>query len=196
MTSWGSWTNWLLGKSRANDRRKIEQAITGPGGLGLRFLLVVLIALLPVAALSVWQGMERLRLDQQNVRDNLRQSAFAAASDDLNIFYGAQQLLRTLSSEPTVRAGDMGCRTRLLKALEGSRLISNVSRVSADGELLCVAHPPQQPVDPKQSLWWKQALMERQFLNRRPDHEPRIESRGPRRRFAAQQGRTARSTAR
>jgi len=124
----------------------------------------VLIALLPVAALSVWQGMERLRLDQQNVRDNLRQSAFAAASDDLNIFYGAQQLLRTLSSEPTVRAGDMGCRTRLLKALEGSKLLSNFSRVSADGELLCVAHPPRQPVDPKQSLWWKQALMERQFL--------------------------------
>ncbi len=164
MKSWGSWTNWLLGKSRANDRRKIEQAITGPGGLGLRFLLVVLIALLPVAALSVWQGMDRLRLDQQNVRDNLRQSAFAAASDDLNVFYGAQQLLRTLSSEPNVRSGDTGCRTRLLKALEGSKLISNVGRVSADGNLLCVAHPPRQPIDLRQSLWWTQAKTERQFL--------------------------------
>lgn len=163
MTSWGSWTNWLRVKSRANDRKKTEQATSGPGGLGLRFLVLVLVALLPVALLSVWQGFERLRLDQENVRDNLRQSASAAASDDQNIFFAAQEMLRTLSSEPTVRAGDMGCRTRLIKALKGSRLISNVSRVSAAGELLCVAVPPQQPVDPKQSLWWKQALTDRDF---------------------------------
>ena len=107
-------------KSRANDRKKIEQAISGPGGLGLRFLVLVLIALLPVAMLSVWQGFERLRLDQENVRDNLRQSASAAASDDQNVFFTAQEMLRTLSSEPTVRAGDMGCRTRLQRRA-GSR---------------------------------------------------------------------------
>jgi two-component sensor histidine kinase len=123
----------------------------------------VLIALLPVAALSVWQGFDRLRLDQQNIRDNLRQSATAAASDDQNVFFVAQEMLRTLSSESTVREGDVGCRTRLIRSLEGSKLISNVSRVSAAGDLLCVAIPPRQPVDPKQSLWWDQAHTDREF---------------------------------
>lgn len=131
--------------------------------MGLRFLLLVLIALSPVAALSVWQGFERLRLDQENVRDNLRQSAAAAASDELNVFHAAQQLLRTLSSDPTVRTGDVGCRTRLIKSLEGSRLISNVGRISADGRMLCVAVPLKQPMDPKQSVWWKQATTDPDF---------------------------------
>jgi len=117
----------------------------------------------PVAALSVWQGLERLRLDQENIRDNLRQSAFAAASDDQNVFFAAQEMLRTLSSDSTVRTGDVGCRTRLLKALEGSKLMRNIGRVSADGTLLCVAVPPPQPVDPKQSMWWEHALTDPEF---------------------------------
>jgi len=123
----------------------------------------VLIALLPVAALSVWQGLERLRLDQENVRDTLRQSAFAAASDDQNVFFAAQEMLRTLSSEPTVRRGDVGCRTRLIKALEGSKLMGNIGRVSADGQLLCIAVPPREAINPAQSTWWKQALTDREF---------------------------------
>jgi two-component sensor histidine kinase len=164
MRSWGSWINSLLAKSQATTQaKKIERAIPGLGGLGLRFLLLVLIALMPVAALSVWQGLERLRLDQENVRDNLRQSAFAAASGDQNVFFAAQEALRTLSSDSTVRAGDVGCRTRLIKALEGSELMRNIGRVSADGALLCVAVAPPQPVDPKQSMWWQQALTDRKF---------------------------------
>ena len=124
----------------------------------------MLMALLPVAALSLWQGFDRLRLDQEHVRDNLRQSAYAAANDDMNVFFAAEQLLRSLASEPTVRGGEMGCRTRLIQALEGVQFVANLGRVSADGELLCIAVPPPQPGDPKNAVWWPQAAAKREFM--------------------------------
>src|SRR5262245_57798724 len=130
-------------------------------GLRVRFLLIVLLSLLPVMVLSVMQGVERLRLDQENVRDKLRQSAYVAASDELNVFSTAEQLLRTLSSEDTVRQGGMGCRTRLLQALEGADYIANFGRISATGELLCVAHPPTRPAVITEQPWWKEILADR-----------------------------------
>jgi two-component sensor histidine kinase len=165
MKSWDSWTNWLPARFRGatTSLKKTERVFADQGGLRLRFLLVVYIALLPVAALSVWQGFERLRLDQENVRDNLRQSAYAAASDDFNVFFAAEQMLATLASDPTVRIGDTGCRTRLIKALEGPKFIGNFGRVSADGQLLCVAKPPPRLIDPRQSVWWNSAVKSRNF---------------------------------
>jgi two-component sensor histidine kinase len=118
----------------------------------------------PVAVLSVWQGFDRLRLDQENVRENLRQSAYAAASDELNVFIKAEQLLRTLSSEASIRAGDAGCQARLRQALEGSKFFGNLGRVSADGRILCTAIVPARPTDPKQSPWWNEVQSAREFM--------------------------------
>src|SRR5262249_33150207 len=162
MKSWDSWTSWLLGSLTSKAQTKTDRS-ADQGGLRLRFLLIVYIALLPVAALSVWQGFERLRLDQENIRDNLRQSAYAAASDDFNVFFAAEQMLSTLASDPTVRLGDTGCRTRLIKALEGPKFIGNFGRVSAEGQLLCVAKAPPRLVDPKTSAWWNNAIVTRNF---------------------------------
>lgn len=145
------------------NRRTIEQAISSIGGLRLRFLLIVQVALLPVAALSVWQGFDRLRLDQENVRENLRQSAFAAASDDLNVFAAAEQLLRTLASEADVRSGAADCRRRLVAALEGSKFFANLARISPNGRPLCVAAAPRQSGDATRSVWWREIVSRREF---------------------------------
>ncbi len=165
MTYWGSWTNWLptrLTLARTSGA-KIERAASG-GGLRLRFLLIVHIALLPVALLSVWQGFDRLRLDQENVRENLRQSAYAAASDELNVFVSAEQLLRALATEADVRSGGPDCRRRLANAVEGLTFFTNLGRVSADGRVLCVAVPPAGSTDATKSVWWKDVLVHREFL--------------------------------
>jgi two-component sensor histidine kinase len=162
MTSWGSWTGWLPA-SLKEKRTKISQKLPFGGGLRFRFWLIVHLALLPVAVLSVWQGFDRLRLDQENVRDNLRQSAYAAASDEFNVFFAAEQLLRTMASDPTIRNGSTGCRTRLIQALEGQQFFANFARVSSAGALLCVAKASPRSFDAKKSLWWQQILSDRVF---------------------------------
>jgi two-component sensor histidine kinase len=132
-------------------------------GLRLRFLLVVVGALVPAALVSVLQGVERLRLDQENVRDTLSRSAYAAAIGDRNVFFTAEQLLRTLAAEPIVRSGETGCRTRLLRALEAPNFLLNFARVSAEGRLLCVAVTPVRQANPSASSWWQKVLNGRDF---------------------------------
>jgi two-component sensor histidine kinase len=131
--------------------------------LQLRLLLVVFVALLPIALVSVLQGVDRLRLDQENVRDTLSRSAYAAAIGDRNVFFTAEQLLRALAAEPIVRAGDTGCRTRLLRALKAPRFLLNFGRVSADGTLLCVAKTPVGKVNPTASSWWQKVRTGHEF---------------------------------
>lgn len=114
--------------------------------------------------LSVWQGFDRLRLDQENIRENLRQSAYAAASDELNVFIKAEQLLRTLSLEASIRAGDAACQARLRQAIEGAKFFANLGRVSADGQILCTAITAAQPNDPRQSPWWNEVQTSRAFM--------------------------------
>ena len=115
-----------------------------------------------MAILSVWQGIARLRLDQEIVRDSLRQSAFAAASDELNIFVSAEQILRTVASEDEIRSGRQGCRTRMREAIAGTKFLPNMLRVSANGRLLCSAVGNESPADgsviPKQDWWGNAAL--------------------------------------
>ncbi len=136
--------------------------------------MIVHVALLPVAVLSIWQGIDRLRLDQENVRDNLRQSAYAAASDEFNVFFAAEQLLRTMASDPTVRNGSTGCRTRLLQALEGQKFFANFARVSPEGPLLCVAKTPSLAFDASGSHWWQQVLQNPVFTIAGPLYSPSV----------------------
>jgi two-component sensor histidine kinase len=174
MTYWDSWTSWLQGRrtgstgkgpapTTSSPTRRIERAVPGIEGLRLRFLLIVQAALLPVAVLSVWQGVDRLSLDQENIRENLRQSAYAAASDEMNVFVSAEQLLRALSSEAEVRLGGPGCQRRLAGAVAGLSFFSNLGRVSADGRVLCVAIPPVTSVDATKTSWWKDVVARREF---------------------------------
>jgi len=138
--------------------------------LRTRFLIIVCAALLPVAALSVWQGVERIQLDEESVRETLRQSALSAASDELNVFTAAEQLLRTLAMDEDVRLGRNGCQRRLADAVRNWTFFPNIARVSSDGTILCAVVLPPSPIDVTKMPWWKEALVRREFLISGPIH--------------------------
>jgi len=48
-----------------------------------RFLLIITLALLPIAAVSVFEGIERVRRDEADVRERLIQAARAAAEEEV-----------------------------------------------------------------------------------------------------------------
>jgi len=142
-----------------------------PGDLGVwherlavRFLTIICLALLPISALSVWQGIERIRLDQENVRESLRQRALITASDEENIFSAAEQLLQTLAKQDEIRSGNSGCDRRLaISALE-LPVFENITTASPDGAILCAAVRPPPDFDVTKLSWWKEALVRREFF--------------------------------
>lgn len=132
--------------------------------LGVRYLAAILLALLPVSALSVWQGLERIRTDHESAGQMLRQSALAAASDELNAFVAAEQLLLTLAGDEDIRFGRKACQRRLEDTARGLLVFDNVARIAAGGEVLCASVLPPPGVDVTAFPWWKEALVRREFF--------------------------------
>ncbi len=106
-----------------------------------RLQLVITIALLPIAIVSIVQGVSRARLDVEAVRERLVQSARATAASDENLLASAEQILRAVSSLPDVRDISGDCDGILADTLMGVRYFSNLSRVDAEGRVACSAMP-------------------------------------------------------
>jgi two-component sensor histidine kinase len=102
---------------------------------------VITLALLPVAVVSMLQGIDRAKLDVQSARERLIQSARATAASDQNLLASAEQVLRAVSSLPDVRGISGDCDAILADTLMGVRYFSNVSRIDAQGRVACSAMP-------------------------------------------------------
>ena len=96
---------------------------------------------MPIAAVSIYQGVARARLDVAAVREQLIQSARATVTSDENLLASAEQILRAVASLPDVRDMNGDCDTILADTLLGVRYFSNLSRIDADGRVACSAMP-------------------------------------------------------
>jgi two-component sensor histidine kinase len=106
-----------------------------------RLQLIITIALLPIAMVSIFQGIARARFDVTSARERLVQSARATASGDENLIASAEQILRAVGSLPDVRDISGDCDGILADTLVGVRYFSNLSRIDADGRVACSAMP-------------------------------------------------------
>ncbi len=104
-----------------------------------RLLVALTVALLPVAVVIILQGLERSRLDTENVRERLIQSARAAATEEQNLTASAEQLLRAVSHIADVRDVTRDCSTVLSDALRGVTYFLNIARLNAQGMVVCSA---------------------------------------------------------
>jgi len=138
--SWRSWT------SSAPASRPRSAAVSAPAAergwtLRRRLQLIITIALLPIALVSIFQGIARARIDVAAARAQLTQSARATASGDENLLASAEQILRAVSSLPDVRDISGDCDSVMADMLVGVRYFANISRVGAEGRVVCSAMP-------------------------------------------------------
>jgi two-component sensor histidine kinase len=119
------------------------------GTLSLRtqFFLAVTIALIPIAVVSVLQGLERKKIDIANVRERLVQSARIAASSEENVLASSEQILRALAGNDDVRKVTANCDQTLADTLIGVHFISNIARLDANGRVVCSARPRGKGLD-------------------------------------------------
>ncbi len=140
-----SWRNWIASRPRTVPTLPAADAKdpTTERGWPLRvtLLLAVTLALLPIAVVSILQGVERARLDVDEIHARLEQSARAAAADEENLLSSAEQIARALSSIEDVRQVGPRCNAILGDALIGVRYFANISRLDAVGMNVCAALP-------------------------------------------------------
>ena len=104
-----------------------------------RLQAIITLALLPVVLVSIFQGVERARLDIANVHDRLQQSARTVAAGDQNLLAAAEQVLRAVGSLSEVRGMNGNCDGVLADTLIGVRYFSNLTRIDANGRVACSA---------------------------------------------------------
>ena len=142
MISWRNLKTWLRRPSGTNPNNEDSGEASGTTlPLRGRLFLTVTIALFPIALVSILQGMERARIDVENVRDRLVQSARVAASDEGNVLTSSEQILRALSNIDAVRKVSADCNNALTDALIGIRFATNLARIDEHGTVVCSADP-------------------------------------------------------
>lgn len=114
----------------------------GAVSLRLRLFLTLTIALAPVVAVSLVQGMERARVEVTNVHERLLQSAQMAASHEENVLGSSEQLLAAIGNIDDVRNITPECDRALIDALIGVRFLTNLSRIDSRGVVVCSALKP------------------------------------------------------
>src|SRR6185437_6265641 len=145
--SWRSWTGLPRRQSQgipvqnAVPNSTPDSAPDRGWTLRQRLLLIITIALLPVAVVSVFQGVERVRRDTEDVSAQLIESAKTTAADEDNVLSAGEQILRAMGALKDVREMGGNCDAILADAMIGVSYFSDLSRVDAQGNLVCAAVP-------------------------------------------------------
>jgi two-component sensor histidine kinase len=106
-----------------------------------RLMLIITIALLPIVVVSIFQGVERVQRDVDDVRAQLTQSARASAQDYQSVFTSGEQIMRAMGSLSDVRQMNGNCDGVLADAMIGVSYFSNLARIDSRGTVVCSALP-------------------------------------------------------
>src|SRR5512146_1908058 len=148
-----SWRNWtgLPRTSRGspvenaapnNTHQPILHGAPDPGWtLRRRLLVIITIALLPIVAVSLYQGVERVKRDTEDVRAQLIQSARTTAASEQEVLNAGEQILRAVGALQDVRDMSGNCDGIMADAMVGVSYFTNLSRIDSKGTLVCSAVP-------------------------------------------------------
>lgn len=163
-----SWRNWIASRPLTSSNPIASSASEGTAESGwslrVRLLIFVTVALLPIAIVSIFQGIERARADGSNVHDRLTQSAQSLAADENNLLASAEQIARAVSSVAAVRSISPGCDSVLKDALVGITYFGNLARIDQLGTVRCSALPEAKGLSVTSLPLFKQARKSNVFV--------------------------------
>ncbi|GGF64968.1 histidine kinase [Azorhizobium oxalatiphilum] len=127
-----------------------------------RLILVILIAIMPIASACMLQGVLQLRRTSEETQARLVQSAIAAAGSVQNVFAAAENVLQALKNANDVRNADADCQATLSGANLSVLFSTNISLFGSDGVLRCSALTPNDNVVSDRS-WWRESVQAKDF---------------------------------
>src|SRR3989442_5139347 len=127
-----------------------------------RLLVLVLVAVLPAFALTLYTHLEHRRASVAVAQEEALRIARIAASEQNDVFKGARQLAFTLAQLPGVRALDaIACRPLLAELLSRTPRYVNISVAAPTGDVVCSAVPAAGPISLRDREYFRRALTTR-----------------------------------
>jgi len=130
-----------------------------------RLLLLVLVAVLPAFALTLYTGLERRRAAAAEAHEEALRIARIAATEQNDVFQGARQLAFILAQVPAVRTLDANaCRPLLADLFTRSPEYTNISVAAPTGDVVCSAVPSTEPISIRDREYFQRALATRDLV--------------------------------
>jgi len=131
-------------------------------------MIVVLLAIIPMAGLIIYNDLEQRRLATQNCEKDLLQVVKNCDSDYTNVIQQTKQLLAALAEFPAVKQYDPIATSALFtRVVREDSLYHNIMATRADGEIFASAQPlpPQVPHNLSSRLYFQRILQTRRFAH-------------------------------
>ncbi|MEA2526405.1 MAG: hypothetical protein QOF73_3632 [Thermomicrobiales bacterium] len=131
--------------------------------LRVRFLLLVLVAVLPALGLLIVTASEQRDAAVKDTQENARRLANLAAADQGRLIDSTRQLLTVLARLPEVRGDASTCGTLLDTIRRQFPLYANLGVIAPDGRLVCSAVSPPGPINVADRPYFQRAVETRDF---------------------------------
>jgi two-component sensor histidine kinase len=142
------------------------EAGTRPAKPGLKgqpirrtLLLILLLTLLPLAALTAFQGIARVEDDRDELHRRLADAALLTAYSEQNSLSRSERLLAVLgSSSDIVDAPTNACNARLAEVRDTLMAFSHLSVIGTDGRIRCASNPQAVGVSVAEREFWREIV--------------------------------------
>ena len=129
-----------------------------------RLMLLVALAILPLAVMTIIGGMREREQAVQASEENLRRLTNLAAANEAQSVERARQILVDLASVPDLLGPTPGCNALLADVLDRNEGYVNFGLIQLNGEVSCSAVPMLHPVNLGDRSHFKRAISERRFI--------------------------------
>ncbi len=162
-----SWRQRLAVGARRRERAAIFASALGHprtllDSVRRRLILVILVAIMPIASACMLQGVLQIRRASEDAQHRLSQAAITAAGSVQNVFASAENVLQALKNSADVRNAGSECGPTLAGANLSVLFSANISLIGADGRVRCSALAPAD-MDVSQAPWWRAAIKLKDF---------------------------------
>jgi signal transduction histidine kinase len=135
-----------------------------PNSLRSRLMLLVALALAPLAIMTVLGGLREREQAIHDSEENLRRLTSLAAANVAKSIEGARQILVDLSSVPNLMGATVGCNALLSDILDRNEGFVNFGLIQMNGDVTCSAVPMLHPVNLGDRPHFQRAIAERRFI--------------------------------
>lgn len=161
------WVRGAAASLRERERAAIFASATGHprhllDSVRRGLILVILIAITPIASASMVQGVLQLRRASEEAQHRLLQGAIAGAASQQNVFTSAENVLQALKNVPGLRSGQQDCAATLYGATLSLPFASNIAFMNPDGIVTCSALT-EAGTDMSHRGWWQKAKAAKGF---------------------------------
>nr|WP_229430000.1 ATP-binding protein [Pseudoduganella umbonata] len=132
--------------------------------LRARLILLVALAITPMAAMTVLTGVREREHAIDVARENLQRLANLAAANEAQSLEGARQILRDLSSIPDLLDNQDDCSVLLSDILSKNTDYVNFGLIQLNGDVTCSAVAATRLVNLSDRAHFRRAIAERRFI--------------------------------